>query len=213
MAGISHHLTDDLLMAYAAGTLPEAFSLVVATHISMCDECRARLGAYESVGGEVLESSDAVEMETGSFEILKARLNDAPQITVPTKTRANGFPQPLFDYAGDPNSVQWRKLGKGVKQAILPTSSEATARLLYIPGGVAVPDHGHQGQELTLVLSGAFRDETARFGPGDIEIANEDLDHTPTAEPGEPCICLTATDAPLKFNAMMPRILQPFFKI
>ena len=29
---IRHHLNDALLMGYAAGTLPEAFDLVVATH-------------------------------------------------------------------------------------------------------------------------------------------------------------------------------------
>ena len=35
---IRHHLSDQLLMAYAAGQLPEAFNLVVATHVSLCDE-------------------------------------------------------------------------------------------------------------------------------------------------------------------------------
>ena len=41
MTQIKHHLTDQLLIGYAAGTLPEAFNLVVATHLSMCDSCRA----------------------------------------------------------------------------------------------------------------------------------------------------------------------------
>jgi putative transcriptional regulator len=67
--------------------------------------------------------------------------------------------------------------------------------------------------EMTLVLKGAFRDELARFGRGDVEIANEDLEHTPVAEEGEDCICLAATDAPLKFNALIPRIAQPFIGI
>lgn len=78
---------------------------------------------------------------------------------------------------------------------------------------MAVPDHGHRGTELTLVLQGAFRDETDRFGPGDVEIATEELEHTPVAEPGLDCICLAATDAPLRFNALIPRLLQPFLKI
>ena len=51
---IKHHLTDDLLMAYAAGALPEAFDLMVATHISLCDHCRARAESYEAVGGHLL---------------------------------------------------------------------------------------------------------------------------------------------------------------
>jgi len=52
---IIHHLTDDLLMGYSAGALPEAFNVVVATHISMCDECRARLASFDAIGGEVVE--------------------------------------------------------------------------------------------------------------------------------------------------------------
>ncbi len=101
----------------------------------------------------------------------------------------------------------------GVRQAILPTSKEASARLLFIPAGQAVPDHGHRGTELTLVLQGAFSDSTDRFGPGDLEIANEDLEHTPVAEAGADCICLAATDAPLRFTSLIPRLVQPFFRI
>jgi putative transcriptional regulator len=84
---------------------------------------------------------------------------------------------------------------------------------LYIPAGRPVPDHGHNGTELTLVLQGAFRDETDRFGPGDLEIAGEELNHQPIAEAGVDCICLAATDAPLRFNGVLARIAQPFFRI
>ncbi len=45
--GIRHHLSDAILMGYAAGSLPEAFNLVAATHISLCDECRARMMEFE----------------------------------------------------------------------------------------------------------------------------------------------------------------------
>ncbi len=88
-----------------------------------------------------------------------------------------------------------------------------SARLLYIPPGQGVPDHGHNGLELTLVLQGSFTDETGSFGTGDLEIADQTLDHTPVAGPDAPCICLAATDAPLRFRAFMPRLLQPLFRI
>jgi putative transcriptional regulator len=124
------------------------------------------------------------------------------------------FPAPLADYVGgDLASVRWRRVGGGVKQAILPTGRNASARLLYIPAGVAVPDHGHRGTELTLVLQGAFADENDRFGRGDIEIANEEVEHTPVALEGEDCICLAATDAPLRFRGMIPRLAQPLLRI
>ncbi len=212
---IRHHITDGLLMAYSAGQLPEAFSLVLATHLSMCDDCRARLGAFDAVGGTVLDGC-AVDVAGDSLDACFARISAAaPE---PRKARAmpprSALPAPLRDYiGGDLTAVKWRPLGMGVRQAILPTARDASARLLFIPAGQAVPDHGHRGTELTLVLQGAFRDSTDRFGPGDLEVANEDLEHTPVAEAGLDCICLAATDAPLRFNALVPRLLQPIFRI
>lgn len=210
---IRHHLSDDLLAGYAAATLPEAFSLLVASHVSMCDECRARLGSLEAVGGAVLETTVS-EMETGALAATLARIGaDAPARPVQSR-RAGVLPQPLQAYVGgDVEAVRWRPVGGGVRQAVLPTSTSASARLLFIPGGVAVPDHGHRGTELTMVLQGAFRDDSDRFGPGDVEIADASIQHTPVAEVGAPCICLAVTDAPLRFRGIVPRLLQPFVRI
>jgi putative transcriptional regulator len=213
---IRHHISDQLLMAYSAGQLPEAFSLVMAVHLSMCDDCKARLGAFDAVGGVVMDRCDVVAMDTDSLATTLAKL-DMPLMGTPSSALPHvqsSLPAPLADYiGGDLSAVKWRSLGAGVRQAILPTDNAASARLLYIPAGTAVPDHGHRGTELTLVLQGAFHDEIDRFGPGDLEISNEDINHQPIAEAGEACICLAATDAPLRFNTLVPRLLQPFFRI
>lgn len=201
-------------MAYAAGELPEAFALVVATHLSLCDACRAQSEAFEAVGGAVVEDGFAA-MAEGALDACLARLDGLPQAPRRAVQRRRGlFPAPLAEYVGgDVGAVKWRAVGKGVRQAILPTDRGATARLLYIPAGVAVPDHGHRGLEMTLVLQGAFSDETGRFGPGDVEIADGELEHLPVAEAGQDCICLAATDAPLRFKGMVPRLAQPFLRI
>ncbi|NBE07143.1 ChrR family anti-sigma-E factor [Paragemmobacter ruber] len=212
---IRHHLTDQLLMAYAAGELPEAFNLVVATHVSLCDECRAKLAAFEAVGGAMMEMTDTVAMSDDSLAACLDRIDGLSQANARRPLRRAGvFPAPLADYVGGgPEKVKWRAVGMGVKQAMLSTGRGASARLLYIPGGQAVPDHGHRGMELTMVLQGAFRDETDRFGRGDVEIADASMQHTPIAENGEVCICLAVTDAPLRFNAIIPRLAQPFLGI
>lgn len=212
---IRHHLSEQLLMAYAAGQLPEAFNLVVATHVSMCDECRARLGSYDAVGGALLEEADEIALGENALARALARIESLPQATRAEPLAPAGIlPAPLADYVGgDLSSVRWRRIGGGVKQAILPTGRDASVRLLYIPAGTAVPDHGHKGTELTLVLQGAFADDNARFGRGDIEIADEDMEHTPVALAGEDCICLAATDAPLRFRGIIPRLAQPLFRI
>ncbi|MDO5756603.1 MAG: ChrR family anti-sigma-E factor [Rhodobacterales bacterium] len=210
---IQHHLTDALLMAYSAGTLPEAFSLTVATHITMCDTCRARLGAFDSVGGALLSQEDGAPMGAGSLAACLAAAKAGRRAT-PARPRFDALPAPLMDYVGGGLAdIKWRSVGMGMRQAILQTDDRATARLLYIPAGGAVPDHGHRGTELTLVLQGAFADDTARFAKGDIEIAGEDLDHTPVADSGADCICLAATDAPLRFRGLIPRLAQPFLRI
>lgn len=211
---IRHHLSEELLMAYAAGELPEAFALVVATHVSMCDECRARAESWEAVGGALIEDGEAT-MAEDALEACLARIEELPQANARSAPKRRGIlPAPLAEYVGgDLSSVKWRPVGKGVRQAILPTDRLASARLLYIPAGVAVPDHGHRGLEMTLVLQGAFADEKDRFGPGDVEIADPDLEHTPVAQPGPDCICLAATDAPLRFKGLVPRLAQPLFRI
>ena len=215
---IKHHLSDALLMAYSAGSLPEAFSLTVAAHVSMCDECRARLGSFDAVGGALIEALDTVDMAQDSLDATLALIGQSPDTPVngpdrPVKAKGV-LPAPLQDYiGGDLEAVKWRPAGLGVKQAILPTAGRAVARLLCIPAGMAVPDHGHLGMELTLVLQGAFVDESDQFGRGDIEIASEEVNHTPVAAPGMDCICLAATDAPLVFKGLMPRLAQPFLRI
>lgn len=214
---IKHHLTDALIMGYSAGTLPEAFNLVIATHLSLCDDCRARVESYDAVGGAMLEAADEAALGAGALEATLALIGGTPPdaVTRPApKPNPGVFPEPLRAYVGgDLDAVKWRAAGGGVKQALLSTSKDATVRLIQIPGGAKVPDHGHKGTELTLVLQGAFRDHQDRFGRGDIEVADEELQHTPVAEEGETCICLAATDAPLKFNALLPKIAQPFLRI
>jgi putative transcriptional regulator len=212
---IRHHLSDQLLMGYAAGQLPEAFNLVVATHLSLCDDCRARSEAFDAVGGALLEDAEAPGMGRTSLADTLARLDRQPLVARLSPRRAAGvFPAPLADYVGgDLAAVRWRRVGGGVRQAILPTGKDARARLLYIPAGTAVPDHGHRGTELTLVLQGAFADDYDRFARGDVEIADEEMEHTPVALAGQDCICLAATDAPLRFRGWLPRLAQPLLRI
>lgn len=211
---IRHHVNDALLMGFAAGHLNEAFGLIVATHVSLCDDCRARMESFEALGGAVMAAEAEVQISNEALSRVMARLEVPVVVAPPAPRRKRILPAPVAAYVGgDLDAVKWRSIGLGVRQAILPTSRSATVRLLYIPAGQAVPDHGHRGTELTLVLRGAFRDATDRFGRGDVEIADEDMEHRPVAESGEDCICLAATDAPLRFVGLMPRLLQPLFRI
>lgn len=206
---VTHHIPDDLLLAYVSGSLSYPFSLVVAAHLSICDTCRAAAQAHSHIGGVMLDQHAPQAMSATARDRLFARLDEP----APAPVKASGpYPAPVVEAMGR-TSPKWRRLGFGSRQAILSHGESGSVRLLYIPGGQAVPDHTHGGLELTLVLQGAFEDETGRYGVGDVEVANDDLDHTPVALPGQSCICLAATDAPLRFNSWMPRLLQPILRI
>lgn len=212
-----HHLTDALIAQYSAGALPEAMNLIVATHISLCDACRAATEASDSVGGALIETLETVDVcDTclgATLDLIRAEMEDKAKPVAPPPA-PSALPAPLCDYVGGSlDAVKWRPMGMGVKQAVLQTDSNATARLLYIPAGTAIPDHTHNGVELTLVLQGAFSDEDGTFARGDIEIAHEDVSHTPIADISEDCICLAVTDAPLRFKGLLPRLAQPFLGI
>ncbi len=217
---IRHHISEHLLLAHACGQLPEAFNLVVAAHLTLCDECRARAGAFDALGGAVIDADAGAAMAEAAIDAAVARITLGPRDAGLVPVRAAGsLPAPLQDYVGgDLAAVRWRSVGMGVRQAILPTARtgsgrEATARLLFIPGGAAMPRHGHGGLELTMVLQGAFVDDGCRYGVGDVEIADEATQHTPVAEAWADCICLAASDAKLKFSGLLPRLAQPFFRI
>ena len=211
---IKHHLEEDTLLAYAAGNLPEAFNLVVAAHISLCDSCRAVVESYDTLGGALIEDADTAPMHQDSLARTLAQLDETPVDRPAPAVETGVLPRPVRDYlGGDLEAVRWRPIGMGVKQAILSTSNSASARLLLIPAGVAIPDHSHEGREMTLVLQGAFQDADDRFARGDVEVADGSVSHTPVADIGEDCICLAVTDAPLKFKGLLPRIVQKFARI
>lgn len=211
-ATVVHHLDESTLMAYAAGTLSEAFNLIVATHVSLCDTCRASVQAYDAVGGALLDD-EATPVGDDLLRNVLATLDDGFEIPA-HRTGSGDIPAPLHSYIGDNlSAIRWKPIGMGVKQAILPTSKGATARLLYIPAGAAMPDHGHHGTEMTLVIKGAFRDADDYFARGDIEIADSNIQHIPIADIHEDCICLAVTDAPLRFTSVLPRLLQRFYRI
>lgn len=222
---VTHHIPEDIIEAYASGSLPHAFSVVVAAHLSLCDQCRATAEAFDALGGAALEQlsgeAPASELRARTLSMLEdlpdaidsgARLPRNLPIAAPAMSRDDIYPGAVAAEMGE-DGPKWKSLGAGIRQQILASDRNGTVRLLYIPAGKAVPDHGHGGLEMTLVLQGSFSDHTGHFGTGDVQVVEDDLEHTPMADDGPACICLAATDAPLRFNAMIPRLLQRVFRI
>jgi len=209
-----HHPDAATLMAYAAGTLDEAFSVVVAAHLGGCAQCRATVRDAEEMGGALaLEPSDVA----CDFDALMARIDAEPEasvVSLPCAKRAapSEVPTPLQRLLGRSlDEINWRFVAPGVRKADLSSevSGDASIFALKIAPGQAMPEHGHHGAEMTLVLRGAYSDEFGRFGAGDIADHDADVEHTPVVEAGEPCICIVASDARARFKNPLVRMLQP----
>lgn len=218
---IRHELSDDLLLAYASGSLAEGWSVAVATHLALCPTCRQKLAIAESLGGEMLEALPSDERVDASWMSVRDRLVKPSASSVPAQSETappvgpGVLPEPLRSYVGgDIDTLRWKALGGGAYQILIPTADKETkVRLLRIPAGKPVPEHSHGGRELTLVLSGSFVDGDDFFARGDIEDADASMTHQPIATPDADCICLAVTDAPLKFRSWIARALQPFLGI
>ena len=208
---ITHHLSDDLIEAYVTGTLGHGFSIAVASHLSLCPACRKKQAAMAAVGGLALEDQvREAPVPAGLKSKVMADLDAAD--AQPIFVSRGPYPAPVMA------ALEGRKLrhngkARGIRQQVIYRDDASTARLLYIPPGKAVPDHGHHGLEMTLVLQGSFSDASGHFGVGDVEVADATVEHTPVAGPSETCICLAVTDAKLRFDSLAARVLQPLLGI
>ena len=222
---IAHHPDTATLMAYAAGTLDEAFAVAVSCHLEVCDECRNSVRWAAALGGGFLcEETGTTPLSEGAFGRLLERISATSETphTAPDRVSlagdgvTRGTPRALSGYLDtDLELIRWKRIGPGVWQKPISLSSGASSslRLLRIAPGRGVPEHGHGGQEITLILSGAYRDEIGYFGPGDVADLDEHVEHKPQVVSDEDCICLAATEKPTRFKGIAGRLLQPFVGI
>lgn len=208
---ISHHPSEATLLAYAAGSLDEGSSVVIAAHLGACPACRTDVQVCEAVGGHLLATQQGTAMASDALDRALARL-DTPAAFVPQPPPVNvslGFTLP---HALSPYSLKnWRWIAPGIRFImVMPRKSGRSGlHLLRISPGAPLPEHGHNGTELTCILAGSYTDETGQFRAGDIAEMDTHDEHMPLADPGQDCICLTATDAKLRFSSLLPRLLQP----
>jgi putative transcriptional regulator len=208
---VTHHPDISTLMAFSAGTLDGPYSTVIATHLAMSEGGRHTVRRMNAIGGALLEGEASAPLGTGALDRLMDALGD-DQIKVTPPAEQDDVPAPLRRYLPDGlDAVRWKWTGPGVATADLDHDGQSRLMLLRVAAGRRVPEHSHGGQELTLILRGAYRDRFGVFARGDIADHDEDVEHQPIAEPGEDCVCLVAVDAKLSFRGRLMRALQPLF--
>jgi len=211
---ITHHPSDETIAAFASGALDEARGLVVATHLSLCAECRKTMRALELVGGAMLDRIEPEAMPADAVARAMAQLDYGPlqeQQRWSGSPAADDIPAPLRPYELGP----WRRIGRGVewRPVDVPSGRDVRVFMLRAQPGTRLPRHRHKGDEWTCVFEGAFRHDLGRFGPGDFDEADETVEHNPVVEDGVPCICLVTLEGGIAFQGWMGRLLQPFVRI
>ncbi|MGB0697651.1 MAG: ChrR family anti-sigma-E factor [Rhodospirillaceae bacterium] len=232
---ISHHPSAGMLTAYAAGTLGEGPSLLIAAHLTLCPECRAAVQEAERVGGGLLDSLPTEQTPITVPDSLLASLDSLP-LDGPETDRADRsviaedlsalppvarrFPKPLRDRMSYGAELPWRMLGPGVRQIDLGStmphnrvghrSENGAVRLFHLQPGTPMPQHDHGGSELTLVLEGGFSDQAGHYVRGDVAEAEPGIVHAPVVDTDGPCICLIATEGRLRYTGLVGRVMQRF---
>ncbi|MVG16610.1 ChrR family anti-sigma-E factor [Aeromonas jandaei] len=221
---IKAHPTDPMLRAFAADELPLPLAVGLSAHCELCPDCAARLKAFEeelaqqylaSPAEPEVDSRDEVGLDAGFDAMLADILAQpapvaAPVIDLPRAQPAElemaghayRLPRVLARY----RSPKWRHIG-AIRQQSLPLDEMgARASLLHIDAGGRIPEHTHQGYELTLLLAGNIQDGDTLYQAGDFIWRDASHAHSPHTPDG--CLCYTVQDAPVQFTKGLSRLLN-----
>lgn len=207
---ITHHPDVSNLMSCAAGSQPEALAAVMAAHISMCPRCAAEVRRMEQIGAALFEDVPPADVARGA-PVVAARAGEA-DVDRDLPRPSGDVPAPLAALVGERlDDIPWKRLAPGVWHHPLPLSQGAKGvlRLLKVAPGIALPEHGHGGAELTLMLKGSYHDKLGEFRRGDVADLDEDVEHQPIADATEGCICLVASEGKARFKGLLARLVQP----
>ena len=212
-----HHPYPETLMAYAAGTLPNTISCVVACHLALCPQCAEEARWLAMVGGAMLRGLEAPPEGSALADALSARLPAQAPAASGTAQEARAWradpvlPGPIASYLGlGVGEIPWKTVVKGVRQhwIKLPEGS-GQMRLLRLTPGKVLLEHTHTGMELTMVLQGIYGDHTGDYRRGDVIEWTEGTMHQPRAGGDEECICLIANEHTPRFSRLIARLLRP----
>ena len=212
------HTDLDLMTEYSAGTLPLAQSACVFAHVEHCEHCQRLVTELNDVGAALFENQEPLAVGDAQLEAVLARLDEEPplQYAAPAPAReAEDIPSILQRLMrGDFSDLSWKSVGKALRISYLETGDPQHELALYhIKAGGRIPEHGHRGKEMTLILQGGFSDAEGSYHAGDFIYREPGDVHAPTALQSEDCICVAVLDAPLKFTGWKFRWVNPFLKL
>jgi putative transcriptional regulator len=189
---------DRLVANYVAGTLPTPMRVLIESHLELKPESRVMADVLEAMAGDALEEIEAENLSDRSSMLEAVLASPSPPAERAVQVHSGGvFPRALRSFLGfDLDEVRWKTRLPGYKAYDIGTFDGLSASLFWFRPGRVVPAHTHSGAEVSLVLCGAFSDGEGHFRRGDVAIADDDIDHRPRADAGEPCIGFQVNEGP-----------------
>lgn len=216
-------LPAEVMLDYASGAAEEPVALAVATHLDLSPAAALQYQRLNAVGGALLDDIEPVALGADALDRMMALLDAEAQVApvaraagpVSAAVAGSPVPGPLQAYVGQSfETLRWRTLAPGVEEYVLPLGTRGfRTSLLRIAPGRAMPEHSHAGDEITVVIEGAFDDSCGQFRRGDIEFAGPALSHKPIADARMGCLCLAVLSAPVRLTGLLGWVVNPFLRV
>lgn len=217
-----HASCEQLLLDYAAGTLDEAHSLVVAAYLTLSPAGRRYVDECEALGGALIEHlCDPVAVSAGCRDSLLAQISCAEGEGAEMRVACcneTGFscaaplPAPLARLLppGMAEKLRWKGTpGGGLRWMEIPVPAcGSRVRMIRLAPGFTMPHHRHTGTEIMLVLEGAFADGGDYFTRGDLVMMDEGCAHQTVADAEAGCLCVSVTGGEIRFTGFLSKLLH-----
>ncbi len=230
---INHHPDLELLKQFVGGSLPASVSVVIASHVEMCQQCADCAEKLTDQAAEEIFEQDRVNEPEFDQQILDQKAIammeaitclepeeiDSQKTTAPTGAESviEAAAETVVEIEGQsitlPRAMRsislkpWTKMGKLSRARLNLDDDNLKSSLLHIRQGGSVPCHTHKGFEITLLLQGSFDDEMGTYQKGDFIWLDAKHCHQPTSPEG--CVCLTVSSAAMQFTRGASQLLNP----
>lgn len=229
---LPHHMTSDIVVGprtqnrvdralskFAEGRLSPARHTLIDCLVSLNPDIARRLAPREDKAAARLRFARAVPLSPyligDTLEVLpklpsvepandRAYIEDADAPHTPSQLEklVGGCVQDLNWSASLPGVAVHDIIGDRT------TTSQDRLYLLKIKAGLALPTHSHEGEEWSLILSGAYRTGKTIYRRGDLHVANAKTTHAPEILDGEDCVCLVMASGKVRMQGLLPKLAQ-----
>lgn len=216
---IKHHPKLALLESYVSGELPASVNVMIAAHLEMCPKCQMKVEALTAKAANKHLASPSIDFDNSEIQFdLDAFIDDVTSDTSIDETPqaemqevvVSDTPYCLPQVLRNLERSNWVNLGKLSRSRIELNDGDLRMSLLHIDADGSVPNHTHNGFEITLLVDGSFEDEMGTYQRGDFIWLDGNNTHTPVTKEG--CLCLTVSSDSLHFTQGISKLLNPIGK-